>query len=280
MLVVLLAVAICGCSTVPPAGELATTLHGTTLEDAEKLLMYAEASRSNLEAAAVCRLRAAEIAWGDLARDGGSVVSLTSLSEEKRRAVRLYNEAAAQITPVIIAKVRTGDEQIYSLQDYSYRVTPAAVSRRGEHKPSEFMSAIRADKVPHKLVRNWHREDGVGAPLAPLCRMPKDEAHLRFTPQRGYNEPITAMLQFEGTGAAHSVRVAYFDPQVISRAEIGHTRYPLAADFTAPLVERYRGINETSLALGGLLSSNVREARYGLGELTIRIVSQSFLSTD
>lgn len=264
--VVLIAVVLCGCSTLPPAEQIAATLRGTTLDDAEKLLMYAQTSKSNPEAAAVCRLRAGEIAWSELAKETRSFTSLASLSLEKKRAVRLYNDAAAGIAPLVISNAGSAAGQTYSLAGYSYRVEPSRVTRRGEHKPSEFESAIRADEVPHKLIRNWHKEDGVGAPLAPRCRMPEDEAHLRFVPQRGYNEPITAVLQFEGTVATHRVRVAYIDPQVISRAEIGNAQYPVAADFTAPIVERYRGVNETSLALGGLLSSNVREARYGLGE--------------
>jgi hypothetical protein len=265
-LLILIAVALCGCSTIPPAEQVAATLRGTTLNDAEKLLIYAQASASNPQAAAVCRLRAAEIAWSDLAKHGSSVRSLTSLPSETQRAVRLYNEATAGIAPLVIRNAPTTSEQTYSSAGYSYRVEPAGVTRRGEHRPSEFESAVRADEVPHKLVRNWYKEEGVGAALAPRCRMPSDEAHLRFASQRGYNMPITAVLQFDGAGAAHRVRIGYFDPQVISDAEIGNTRYPLAADFTAPIVERYRGVNETSLALGGLLSSNVREARYGLGE--------------
>jgi hypothetical protein len=96
--------------------------------------------------------------------------------------------------------------------------------------------------------------------------MPQDAAHLRFAPVLGYSEPITAVTRFEGNASSRRVRMAYFDPEVISHAEISGTRYPLADDFTAPIVERYRGVNEMSQALGGLFGSNVREARYGLAE--------------
>src|SRR6478752_868491 len=98
----LVAVALSGCSTVPPAEQLASTLRGTTLDDAEKLLMYAQRSPANPETAAVCRIRAAEIAWNDLAATRGSVVAVTSLSAEKQRAVRLYNEATAELALLVI----------------------------------------------------------------------------------------------------------------------------------------------------------------------------------
>jgi pimeloyl-ACP methyl ester carboxylesterase len=42
--------------------------------------------------------------------------------------------------------------------------------------------------------------------------------------------------------------------------------YPLAADFTAPIVDRYRHIPEFSMALGGLLSPDTKDARLGLTE--------------
>jgi hypothetical protein len=116
------------------------------------------------------------------------------------------------------------------------------------------------------MVRAWHKEDGIGAPLAPRARMPQDKARLRFAPERGYNEPITAVIRFETNESPRRVRVAYFDPQVFSRTDIGGEDYPLAADFSAPIVAQYRGVNETSQALAGLFGSNVRDARYGLAE--------------
>ena len=105
---ILVAVALSGCSTVPPAEQLASTLRGTTLDDAEKLLMYAQHSPSNPEASAVCRIRAAEIAWNDLGAARGSVAALASLPAEKQRAVRLYNEATAE--PQRISDAGKGDE--------------------------------------------------------------------------------------------------------------------------------------------------------------------------
>ena len=264
------ATALCGCSTVPQEQSADAILRGKSLDDAEKLLVSAKHLRGKKDAAAVYRMRAAEIAWAELIAHGTSVKTITALPSEEQRAVRLLNEATAGIAPLLVTGGNSPAQQTYSFAGYSYRLTAALANSRGEHKPSDFETVTSADKVPRKLCREWHTEDGIGAPLAPEWRMPTDESHKRFTPLRGYSEPITAVLQL-GPAAkaptARTVRVAYLDPSEMSRARIAKTEYSLAADFTAPIVERYSGIKESSLALGGLLGNpDVRDARLSMTE--------------
>jgi len=264
------AIALCGCSTVPQQQSADAILRGKSLADAEKLLVSAEHLRDNMDAAAVYRMRAAEIAWADLAVHSTSVKTITSLPSEEQRAIRLLNEGTAGIAPLLVTGSNSLGERTYSFAGYSYRLTAAPADSRGEHKPTDFESVMPADKVPRRLCREWHTEDGLGAPLAPEWRLPTDEQHKRFTPLRGYSEPITAVLQLGPAAKAHvprTVRVAYLDPSEISRAKIGQTEYPLATDFTAPIVARYSGIKESSIALGGLLGNpDVRDARLGMIE--------------
>jgi pimeloyl-ACP methyl ester carboxylesterase len=264
------AIALCGCSTVPQQQSADVLLRGNTLDDAEKLLISAKGFRDNKDAAAVYRMRAAEIACADLARHSSSIKSITALPSDEQRAVHLLNEATAGVAPLLVAGGSSPDAQTYSFAGYSYRLTPAPADSRGEHKPSDFESVTPADKVPRKLCREWHTEDGIGAPLAPEWRMPTDEPHKRFTPLRGYSEPITAVLQLGPAAKAKTgqiVRVAYLDPSDVSHARVAQTEYPLAADFTAPIVERYSGVRESSIALGGLLGNpDVRDARLGMTE--------------
>jgi hypothetical protein len=264
------AIVLCGCSTVPQEQSADAILRGNSLDDAEKLLVSAEHLRDNKDSAAVYRMRAAEIAWADLARHRTSVKTITALSSEEQHSVRLLNKATAGIAPLLVTGGKSPGEQTYSFAGYSYRLTAALANSRGEHKPSDFENVTPAEKVPRKLCREWHTEDGIGAPLAPEWHMPTDEAHKRFTPLRGYSEPITAVLQLgpatkEKTGRI--VRIAYLDPSDVSHARIGQNEYPLAVDFTAPIVERYGGIKESSLALGGLLGNpDVRDARLAMTE--------------
>ena len=263
------AIGLYGCSTVPQKQSADSLLRGNSLDDAEQLLVGTKQLRDN-NARAVYRLRAAEIAWTDLARHSSSVKSITALPSEEQGAVHLLNEATAGVAPLLVAGGSSPGEQTYSFAGYSYRLGPAPVDSRGEYKPSDFEKVTPAEKVPHKLCREWHKEDGVGAPLAPEWRMPADERHKRFTPLRGYSEPITAVLEFGPAAKAKTgriVRIAYLDPSDVSHARIAQTEYPLAADFTAPIVERYSGIRESSIALGGLLGNpDVRDARLGMTE--------------
>ena len=269
-IVFIAAIALSGCSTVPQQQSADALPHGDSLDDAEKLLVGAEHLGNHKDVAAVYRMRAAEIAWADLAAHSTSVKTITSLPSEQQRAIRLLNQATAGIAPLLVTGGNSPGEQTYSFAGYSYRLMPAPVVSRGEDKVSDFDSVIPADQVPHKLCREWHTEDGVGAPLAPRWHMPTDEPHKRFAPLLGYSEPATAVLQFGPAAKAQSARivhVAYLDPEEVSHARIGQTEYPLAADFTAPIVDRYRGIKESSIALGGLLGNpDVRDARLGTTE--------------
>jgi hypothetical protein len=264
------AIALCGCSTVPQQETAGLLLRGNSLADAETLLVSAKDFRDNQDAAAVYRMRAAEIAWTDLVAHGTSVKTITALPSDEQRAVRLLNEATAEIAPLLVSGNNSPAEQTYSFAGYSYRLAAASGASRGEHKPSDFKSVTPADKVPRKLCREWHTEAGIGSSLAPEWRMPTDESHQRFTPLRGYSEPITAVLQLgppAKTPTARVVRVAFLDPSEVSRTRIAQNEYPLAADFTAPIVARYHDIKESSIALGGLLGNpDVRDARLGMLE--------------
>jgi hypothetical protein len=268
--VLVAAVVLCGCSTVSQEQSADAILRGKSLDDAEKLLVSAEQLHDN-NTGVVYRLRAAEIAWTDLARHSSSVKRITALPLGEQRAVHLLNEATAEVAPLLVTGGSSpGATQTYSFAGCSYRLTPAPVNSRGEYKPSDFEGVTPADKVPRKLCREWHTEDGVGAPLAPEWRIPADERQKRFTPLRGYSEPITAVLQLGPAAKAKTgriVRIAYLDPSDVSHARIAQTEYPLAADFTAPIVARYSGIKESSIALGGLLGNpDVRDARLGMTE--------------
>jgi outer membrane PBP1 activator LpoA protein len=107
-------VAFCGCSTVPQEKSADAILHGKSLEDAEQLLVSAEHLRGNKDAAGVYRMRAAEIAWADLAGHTTAVKSITALHSEEQRAVRLLNEATAGIAPLLVTGGNSLGEQTYS----------------------------------------------------------------------------------------------------------------------------------------------------------------------
>jgi hypothetical protein len=130
-------------------------------------------------------------------------------------------------------------------------------------------SAKPAHEVKHTLCRNWHTEDGVGAPYAPKWRRPTDPKMQRFVSSRSYLEPITAVLTFDKRAKAGGVRgasVTGYDPTYLSRVKLGETEYPLAADFTAPIVQQTVDINEFKIALTGLVHPGVLDSKLMLLE--------------
>ncbi|MEY3895276.1 MAG: hypothetical protein RLZZ214_795, partial [Verrucomicrobiota bacterium] len=120
-----------------------------------------------------------------------------------------------------------------------------------------------AREVPRKLMTNWFEETGAGAPLSPQWFQSNDRGIDRFVPARGYIEPLTAVLAFSAPAKPRVPRLATltaYDPTAVARVRLGNAEYPLAADFTAPIVDRTRDISEARLALSGLFRPDAGDA--------------------
>ncbi len=130
---------------------------------------------------------------------------------------------------------------------------------------AKLLSVKPAHEVPRKLCKNWHTEDGAGAAFSPNWSMPSDPRMQRFVSKsRGYLEPITGVLTFDPLAKPGGVRRASligYDPTMISRVKLGATDYPLAADFTVPIVEQTQDIQEIRIALQGLIHPDVLDAK-------------------
>ena len=263
------ALAFTSCSTLPRSETTAATdLQGTGLVQADALLKRADRMVAQEEAAAVYRLRAAEIAWGELSSRTGTVKDIATLSEPQQHALRILAASAEGLAPLFVGKDAT-PKRDFAFAGHRYHVDAAKENRTGVYPPARLESVKPASKVPHKLVVNWHTEAGAGAPLAPTWKRPTEPKMQRFVGIRSYIEPITAVLDFTGPAKPGAVRTATltgYDPTAISRVRIGRAEYPLAADFTAPIVDRTIDINEFKLALGGLLHPDAREAQLGIVE--------------
>ena len=261
--------ALTGCST-PPLSETSATaaLQGTGLPHADELLQHAGRLVAQEEVAAVYRLRAAEIAWGTLRARSGTVKDLATLPESQRHALRILATSAEKLAPLFVGAgaVPTRD---FAYAGHRYHVNASRADKPGLYPPARLASVKPASEVPHKLTVNWHTAAGVGAPLAPTWKRPTDPKMQRFVGPRSYIEPITAVLDFTGPAKPGAVRTATltgYDPTAISRVRVGSAEYPLAADFTAPIVDRTLDINEFRLALSGFFHPDAREAQLGLIE--------------
>ncbi len=252
------------CSTLPPSTESAASaeLQRTGLAQADLLLRQAERLEKNETAAAVFRLRAAEIAWSELSGRTGVVRDVTTLPAAQQQALKILAESAQELAPLFVGKDRPRQRD-FAYAGRSYRVEAARDAKPGVYAPARLESIRPASEVPRKLMTNWFVEAGAGAPLSPKWYQPTETGMDRFVPKRGYLEPLTAVLAFHGpakTGAARLVSLTAYDPTAVARVKLGNTEYPLAADFTAPIVDRTLDIHEFWLALGGLFHADASDA--------------------
>ena len=255
------------CSQVLPTSDQARAqLAGHTLADADALLKRAKHLSNNKEMTAVYRLRAAEISWNVLDTNGGIVKNVSSLSEPQRQALRILRTATEEITEEFVGSNEQVSRQ-FTHAGFSYHVNAAPILKRGSYSLTHLEDAKAASKVKHRLCTNWHCEDGVGAPLASKWKRPTDSKWRRFFSTKGYLEPITAVLSFDRLaklGAARTASIIGYDPTQISTVNLGNTEYPLAADFTAPIVEQTNDIHELRIAITGLIHP---------GEINAKLIS-------
>lgn len=97
--------------------------------------------------------------------------------------------------------------------------------------PTDF-DLVPADQFDFKgaYVQQHNVKAGLGAPLVVVGRGPNPRAEVDFSPPRIFYG-VTATLRFEGDHAW----IDLHDPLAKEEITFGRTRYPLAADFTAPM---------------------------------------------
>jgi hypothetical protein len=247
---------------VPQQDRAAVELRGDSLADAEKLLKLGRRIRGNEQVASVYQLRAAEIAWAELDTDGGTVTDVNTLGENRKQALRLIDEATEQVAANFIGE-KYKPEKTYRYAGFSYRVNASIDQKPGIYPLARLESVKPAHEVRRTLTVNWHTEDGVGVACAPKWKRPDDPKMQRFVTQRGYLEPITAVMTFDGkeNDGSREVSITGYDPTYQSTVTLGATVYPLEADYTAPIVEQTNDINEFIVALTGLIHPGVLDSK-------------------
>lgn len=251
------------CSTLPRTEkDAAAQLTGTSLSQADALLRRAARFGGRRDEEAVYRLRAAEIAWGELSGRTGVVENMEALTPAQREAVRILALSAEGLAPLFVGKNAVLD-QTFTFGGRSYRVTAARDSQPTVFSPARLESVRPARDVRRKTTRHWFREPGVGGPLSPKWYQPTTAGIERFVPPRGYIEPLTAVLAFGApakAGAPRTASLTAYDPTAVKTVRLAGAQYPLAADFTAPIVDRTSDMRELWLALGGLFRPDSGDA--------------------
>lgn len=232
-----------GCTTVEQRdARPARKLQNSDLVSAGRLLTEAGRYQKAPDRFVVCNLRAAELAGKDTTSPD---------------AVRIQAAATAAVADWVVDQQPLKQTRFsYGGLTYELRIRPP--DRRGVWNPTAFESARSAAGLRRKLLKNWHTRPGVGAPLIVQWRPSADERLKRFATPRGYITPVTALLDFEK--APRTATLSFLDPTVIKEVKIGRMERPLAADFSAPIVDRIRDVREFAIALEGVLHPGVRDA--------------------
>lgn len=230
-----LGLAFSSCSTVdrPTAGPL---------EQARTLLKTAGSPSRDADRFVAAQLQAAQIASAEPA------------SPEARAII---DEATLSLAEWAVTSGQVPGKKSYPGDGGTYSLT---ISGKGDgtFAPGAFSSIKPASKVPHKLVSQWKSRSGLGVPLAAQWKWPATSPLAKFVSPMGYAMPVTVRLDVSRAGSA---RLDFLDPTTVRRVRTPRGESPLAADFSAPIVDRTRNVREVLLAIEGLIRPDVRDAQ-------------------
>ncbi len=247
-LALLVCALLCSCSSLPRRSAPATA-GSPALAAAIQLQRQAGSPDLNESRFVTSHLQAAGLAWNEM----------KSHPANSDTANPVLAASTAALAGYLVPKNPAGGTRTFSYRGVTRSIAIGPNQRRGDFPARAFAALKPATKVPRTLLRTWRERPGVGAPLSPKWNPPADPALAKFTSPKGFLLPVTGLLTFPA-GAERTARLELLDPTTVQAVEINGGRMPLAADFSAPVVDRTRNIRELLLALEGLIFPDVRDA--------------------
>ena len=242
-----------GCSTNENQAQL------PSLVRAERQLAKAEKIRSDPSE------KTAKIL--SVARTVASEIPKYSGEADIEPAVRIYNRAAADLANELpkIAQNRASQE-LFTVQNRhtgeTYRLRVES-TKRAEYPLTYFWELLDARKLRVRRGEEAVVISGLGGTLVGVHRtVPPGSPPPRFEPPSGYRVAVTSILDFgrPSNAAPVEARLRLINPLHQDTVEIGGQRFPLAANFSAPLLS-YGRLNELWLGFINMIrGENVRNA--------------------
>jgi pimeloyl-ACP methyl ester carboxylesterase len=225
-----------GCSITEKEAQL------PPLVRAERQLARAEKIRSDPQE------KTAEIL--SVARTVASEIPKSSGEADIEPPVRIYNRAAADLASVLPKLTQNGGSpESLTIQNRhtgeSYRLRLGS-TERGEYSPTYFQELLDARKLPVRRGEEAVVIPGLGGTLVGVHRrVPLGSQPPRLEPAKGYRVPVTSIIDFGRLSNAtpFEARLRLINPRRRGTVEIGGQRFPLAANFSAPLLS-YGRLNE------------------------------------
>jgi pimeloyl-ACP methyl ester carboxylesterase len=209
--------------------------------------------------------RTAEIL--SVARTVASEIPKKSAEADIAAAVRIYNRAAADLAGELpkLNQYRSSPESLTIQNRHTgetYRLLLGPPDRTA-YPSTYFQELLDARKLRVRRGEETVVTPGLGGTLVGVHRsVPPGSPPPRFEPASGYRVPVTSIVDFgrPSNAAPVEARVRLVNPLHQNTVEIGGQRFPLAANFSAPLWS-YGRLNELWLGFINMIrGENMRNA--------------------
>jgi hypothetical protein len=146
--------------------------------------------------------------------------------ETAGRALGIYNKACAELA-LLLRSADGGRWWNRTSRAGAYRLRFES-GGKGVWAPDYFTELLPTSAVNESLVKNLVKRTGVGGVLIGVRKTDPREDYM---PRVGVAGPVSATVVFKGNTATFALR----NPRDAATAQVGGVRFPLAADFSAPL---------------------------------------------
>jgi len=231
------------------------------LVKAERRLAKAEKLKLNDEGQAAECLAVAKISADEMGNQR------TAASSDSSQVVALYNRAVADLAadlPALMQKNNSGTLELRDVGTGETSQLQIESGKPGEYQPASFRQILKAATISRKGLDDNVTRPGVGGTVVGVQQ---SVPSARLEPLKGYRDPATAVVDFPKLSRAPAARLRFFDPNKVSEVDLGNRRYPLAADFSAPLAS-YGRVNENWIGFLNMVRGE--RMRGGAGLLMMR----------
>ena len=228
------------------------------LIQAERRLAKAEKLKLNPEGQAAEYLAVAKVAASEIGNERSSALF------KSNPAVVLYNRAVADLTTELPELTRQKNNAgILELRDPETGESSQLQiesGKPGEYQPTSFQKIVNAATVDKRGFDEEVTRAGVGGTVVGVQ---EKEPSPRLQPLKGFRLPATAMVDFSKSQRGPSASLRILDPSKVEKVDFEGQRYPLAADFSAPLAS-YGRVNENWVGFLNMIRGERMEGKAGL----------------
>ena len=249
----------------------ADLLHDTAASAA--VSTFAEEAGQRLEKAKRCELARPAEAAGSYLKTAVEAYRLLSEqkahkgSETERALVEIHNRALSRFVELWMKDPRQarGETASFACEGEMFE---ARLSPDSPYASGYFDRAVSSLSLHEKKGIQPKVRDGYGAPLVGIREhRPEREEEMRFYPLKGLHVPATLTIDgVSRTDQSGTIRVALSlrDPLQEEVVSVGSRRFPLAADYSAPIAVILNHQSEAALGLEDFFKAEQRAHTSGI----------------